>query len=151
MASIIDTANVLNVEDSTDNTKILAINTSGNTTGKTLTLASTSTTSQTLSLPNITGADTVATLGLAQTFTPVQTFTAAPVFSSATASQLMATTAGKALTSIPYATAPAASTISEWDANKNLSANNFIEGYATTVTAAGTTTLTVGSAEQQYF
>lgn len=38
-----------------------------------------------------------------------------------------------------------------WDSNKNLSANNLIEGYATTVTAAGTTTLTVASAFQQYF
>lgn len=37
------------------------------------------------------------------------------------------------------------------DANNNLALNNFIEGYATTATAAGTTTLTVASAFQQYF
>lgn len=37
------------------------------------------------------------------------------------------------------------------DVNNNVSANNFIEGYATTATAAGTTTLTVASAYFQFF
>lgn len=37
------------------------------------------------------------------------------------------------------------------DANNNASANNFLEGYATTATAAGTTTLTVASAYFQFF
>lgn len=46
---------------------------------------------------------------------------------------------------------PAASTISEWDANVNFSANNHIEGYTTTATAASTTTLVVGSTYQQFF
>jgi hypothetical protein len=48
-------------------------------------------------------------------------------------------------------TAPAATSFAGWDANKNLSTNSLIEGYATTATAAGTTTLLVGSAFQQYF
>lgn len=48
-------------------------------------------------------------------------------------------------------TAPAATAFAGWDANKNLSANNHIEGYATTATGAGTTTLTVLSAYQQFF
>ena len=47
--------------------------------------------------------------------------------------------------------APSASGIALWDANSNLSANNTINGYATTATAAGTTTLTVASKYQQYF
>lgn len=46
---------------------------------------------------------------------------------------------------------PSASGVALWDANSNLSANNTINGYATTVTAAGTTTLTVASKYQQYF
>ena len=46
---------------------------------------------------------------------------------------------------------PTASQIARYDANSNLSANNPIAGYATTVTAAGTTTLTVASKYQQYF
>lgn len=46
---------------------------------------------------------------------------------------------------------PTASAFSGWDANKNLSANSFIQGYRTTATAAGTTTLVVGDTEQQYF
>jgi hypothetical protein len=47
--------------------------------------------------------------------------------------------------------APAATAWAGWDANKNLSMNNALEGYATTATAAGTTTLTVASAYQQFF
>lgn len=47
--------------------------------------------------------------------------------------------------------APAATSWAGWDANKNLSANNFINGYTTIATAAGTTTLVVGSTYQQYF
>ena len=47
--------------------------------------------------------------------------------------------------------APAATAWAGWDANKNLSANNHIEGYSTTVTAAGTTTLTVASPYLNYF
>ena len=46
---------------------------------------------------------------------------------------------------------PSASGIALWDANSNLSANSAINGYATTATAAGTTTLTVASKYQQYF
>lgn len=38
-----------------------------------------------------------------------------------------------------------------YDVNGNISANNFIPSYATTVTAAGTTTLTVASPYFQYF
>ena len=48
-------------------------------------------------------------------------------------------------------TTPTATAFAGWDANKNLSANSHISGYATTATAAGTTTLTVSSAQQQYF
>lgn len=48
-------------------------------------------------------------------------------------------------------TAPAATAWAGWDANKNLTANNLIESYTTTATAAGTTTLTVGSTFQQFF
>ncbi len=48
-------------------------------------------------------------------------------------------------------TSPTASSFAGWDANSNLSANNFISGYATTATAAATTTLLVGSAQLQYF
>lgn len=48
-------------------------------------------------------------------------------------------------------TAPTASSFAGWDANSNLSANAFIEGFTTTVTAAGTTTLTVASRQIQEF
>jgi hypothetical protein len=56
---------------------------------------------------------------------------------------------GTAKTSVT--SAPAASSWAGWDANENLSANNFLSGYSTTVTAAATTTLTVSSAYRQYF
>ena len=58
---------------------------------------------------------------------------------------------GTTLSGLTVSSTPTASEIALWDANVNLSANNFIEGYATTATAAATTTLTVGSAYQQYF
>ena len=56
---------------------------------------------------------------------------------------------GTGVTSVT--TVPTASAFAGWDANSNLSANNLINGYATTATAAGTTTLTVASAAQQFF
>jgi hypothetical protein len=56
---------------------------------------------------------------------------------------------GTGVTSVTIS--PTASAWAGWDANSNLSANNFNQGYATTATAAGTTTLTVASAGQQYF
>lgn len=56
---------------------------------------------------------------------------------------------GTGVTSVT--TAPAATAFAGWDANSNLSANNFLSGYATTATAAASTTLLVGSAYQQYF
>ena len=48
-------------------------------------------------------------------------------------------------------TSPTATAFAGWDANSNLSANNFIGGFATTATAAGTTTLTVASKQIQEF
>lgn len=47
--------------------------------------------------------------------------------------------------------AATASVLASRDANANLTAVNFLAGYATTTTAAGTTTLVVGSARQQFF
>lgn len=55
------------------------------------------------------------------------------------------------LASAAYATAPTASTLAEWDANANLSAANLIEGFTSTATAGGTTTLTIASNETQVF
>jgi hypothetical protein len=60
------------------------------------------------------------------------TISAAPVWSALSSADLPAVT-----------TIPTANKYAGWDTNKNLSANSFIYGYSTTVTAAGTTTLTV--------
>jgi hypothetical protein len=46
---------------------------------------------------------------------------------------------------------PVAGNYAAWNVNSNLSANNFIPGYATTATSGATTTLTVGSAYRQFF
>jgi hypothetical protein len=48
-------------------------------------------------------------------------------------------------------TTAAANTLIQRDANANSTVNNIIEGYQTIATAAGTTTLTVGSPFQTYF
>jgi hypothetical protein len=46
---------------------------------------------------------------------------------------------------------PTASSWAGWDANLNMSANNFLEGTTLITTAGATTTLTVASAKQQIF
>lgn len=56
---------------------------------------------------------------------------------------------GTNVTAVP--TTASASNFAAWDASVNLPTNNLLIGYATTVTAAGTTTLTVASANQQFF
>ena len=63
--------------------------------------------------------------------------------------QLAITRGGTGVSSVT--TSPTASSWAGWDANSNLSANNFLSGEASTATAAGTTTLTVSSAYQQFF
>lgn len=72
---------------------------------------------------------------------------------SGTAADLSATLVighgGTGVTSVT--SAPTASAWAGWDANSNLFAFNLIDGYTTTATAAGTTTLAVGSKYQQYF
>ena len=76
-------------------TKLLGFSFSGQTASTTLTLAPLSTTSQILNIPNITGTDTLSTLGLAQTFSGAQTFSTPPTFSSlTTAGVLLNSSAG---------------------------------------------------------
>jgi hypothetical protein len=58
---------------------------------------------------------------------------------------------GKGGTGVASVTiAPTATAFAGWDANKNLSANNHIEGYTSTVTSGTTITLTVSSTQQQF-
>lgn len=87
----------------------------------------------------------------AQTFAGAKTFSSAPVFSSVTASQALIVDSGKALSSIAYVSAPATSTLMLRDSNANVQANAFTPNYSSTATAAGTTTLTVGSSYIQVF
>lgn len=56
---------------------------------------------------------------------------------------------GTSVTSVT--TSATASSWAGWDANKNLSANNLIDGFATTATAGSSTALTVSSAGTQVF
>ena len=56
---------------------------------------------------------------------------------------------GTGVTSVT--TTPTATSFAGWDSNSSLSAGSFIQGYTTTATAAGTTTLTVGSTGIQVF
>lgn len=94
----------------------------------------------TLTFPAV-ASDTVVALAATQTLTnktltsPVLT---TPVINGAS-------------TGTGVASAATASTLAQRDANANLTANSFLAGYATTATAAGTTTLTVSSAPQQIF
>lgn len=56
---------------------------------------------------------------------------------------------GTGVNTLPTTSSPSA--FAAWDANSNISAVNFISGYATTVNSGTTTTLTVGSAQSQFF
>lgn len=111
-------------------------NTSGDATIQPAAVAGTATV---LTLPIVTG--TLATLAGTETFTnktltsPVLT---TPVINGAS-------------TGTGVASAATASTLALRDANGNLLAVNHLQGYTTTATAAGTTTLTVASTYIQYF
>jgi len=78
-----------------------------------------------------------------------------PVTSSGTLTVSLSGTAlpvangGTDVTSVTVA--PTATAFAGWDANKNFSTNNLLNGYTATATAAGTTALTVSSTNQQYF
>lgn len=73
-----------------------------------------------------------------------------PTFAGLTlSSPLTIANGGTSKTSVT--TIPAASSWAGWDAQSNLSADNFLTGFTTTVTAAGTTTLTVSSNGIQEF
>lgn len=72
--TLTDAGSIINAATST---KVLAFNLSGMTAARTLTLSSSQSTTQTLTIPNITASDTLATLGLAQTFSAANTFSAA--------------------------------------------------------------------------
>jgi hypothetical protein len=93
------------------------------------------------------GDDTNVTLTLGGT--PSTALIRAASITAGWTGQLAISRGGTGVASVT--TAPTASAWSGWDANSNLSANAFIEGFATTATAAGTTTLTVGSKETQEF
>ena len=56
---------------------------------------------------------------------------------------------GTAVTAVT--TTPTASSFAGWDASTNISANNFLNGYTTTVMAGATTTLTAASTQFQNF
>jgi hypothetical protein len=66
----------VNIQDGNDNSKRLRFGASGNGTGIITTIESSSTTSQTITLPNATGATTLAGLQMVQTFSAAQTFSA---------------------------------------------------------------------------
>jgi hypothetical protein len=76
--------------------------------------------------------------------------TSSPTFASLTlTSPLTVSNGGTGVASVT--TSPTATAFAGWDSNKNLSANNLLEGYTSTATAATTTTLTVSSTFQQVF
>lgn len=78
-----------------------------------------------------------------QTIGGAKTFSAAPVFSSVTASQALVVDSGKALSSLAYTNANTASTLVQRDGSGNFSAGTIsaaLSGNATTATTATTAT-----------
>ena len=81
----------VNVQDGTTNTKRLRFDVSGNSSAVITTLASSSTTSQTITLPNATGATTLAGLQMTQSFTQVNTFSSSTASTSTTSGAVVIT------------------------------------------------------------
>ena len=137
LAGVINTSNVFKIEDSADNTKVIAINASGNTTAITLTLASAQSTSQTLSIPNIAGADTIGTLATTQTFSGAKTFSAtltasAAVTLSGTTTNFTASSQTSGLITLGGAAATGTITVGQSTGNQTVN-------IATGATASGST------------
>ncbi len=123
---------------------LLSAGTAAIASGKTLTASNSltlaGTDSTTMTFPSTSAS--IARTDAANTFTGVQTMTSPAITTPAITG--LATGSG-------VAAAATASTLATRDANANLTANSVIKSYTTTATAAGTTTLTVGSTQLQYF
>lgn len=83
--------------------------------------------------------DSVANIAVSKVFTVTGT------------SPINVTSGTSPVVSLIYSTTPTASTVSEWDANVNMSGNNLIAYTTSTATAGGTTTLSVTSTYGQDF
>lgn len=137
---------------------------SGNVTaaGTLASVASAGTTGSSTAIPVITinAKGLTTSITTAAVIAPAGTLSGATLNSGVTASSLTSfgnspTLSTAVLTGLPTGTgvssAATASTLTARDANANITANNWLGGYTTTTTAAGTTTLTVGSAYVQFF
>ena len=129
--------------------------TSGSTTGNAAT-ATTLTTPRAINGTNFDGSAPITVTAAAGTLTGATlnaTVTASSLTSVGTLASPTLTTPviNGTITGTGQATAATASTIAMRDSSANLLANNMIDGYRTTATAAGTTTLAVTDAYQQYF
>ena len=71
------------------------------------------------------------------------------LFPGITGFKVLVTGTGGLLSQINYTSSPNGLSISQWDGNKNFSANNFFEGFTTTATAGSSTTMTITSTEIQ--
>lgn len=131
------------IKDNADNTKIIALKATGNTTGKKLTISSSQTTNGTLVIPDLTGSETVATLSHVQTFTGATTFSALTTFSgrivdsvagAASAPAISATgapfTGGTATTTKPLVLFENAGTTNNWSTNGTILGLNPATGFA---------------------
>lgn len=85
----------------------------------------------------------------AQQLSGVKTFLSNPIMSSLTASEVVATDSGKALTSILYAFTPTGTSLVLRDSTGNLAGNDLISGLTSVTSAAGTTVMTIASAQVQ--
>lgn len=78
-------------------------------------------------------------------------WTSFPLVGTAGATSTLVGLSAGANVRLSLSATPSASGVALWDANVNFSANNFIDGYASTATAVGLTTLTVASPYYQVF
>lgn len=94
-------------------------------------------------------ATTTPAITLSTTITGIIKGNGTAISAATDGTDYLSSSTGVLLTNVT--TTATASKIAQRDSSANLLANNFVSGYATTVTAAGTTTLTVASGRIQVF
>lgn len=85
----------------------------------------------------------------AQQIAGAKTFVAAPVMSALTASEVVVTDSGKALSSVPYAFPATGTTFVIRDSSGNLVGNDLVSGLTSTASSGGTVVMTVSSTQVQ--
>lgn len=142
---------VVNADSIDIGTDVVTLNGSQTLTNKSIAATQLTGTLQAAQFPALTGDVTTSAGSLSTTIAPAAVTLAK--LANLAANSVIANITGSSATptAVSLVSTATASSVALRDSNANLFANNFVSNGATTATAAGTTTLTVGSAKFQQF